>query len=266
MATGLFMAVIICPAGMVAAADAKFDAEGDWIYVVKTEPSRPELETAFNTWYDEIDIPDVLAVSSFRRARRAVGELIPQFPDLRLNEGDGKYVALYDIASSDIDKSIIDLYVAARKMNALGRSTEALKVVEANYYRRLHQRRLQNPGLGAQKFFLVQKIICCQYEQELAEYKNWFSDQLAPRLSAESDVIDASLFVLYRVMEELAVGDDELPHLLAVFSIESSSLVPALAGLDAVLGGFRTSGPSGHRHEVRDSILYRQISDVRAEN
>ena len=116
--------------------------EGGWFYLVKTEPSDPSKEAEFNAWYDDIDIPDVLAVPSFKRARRAVGQEVPEFPDVRLKEGDGSYAALYDISTTDIDNAIIDLYVAARKMNALGRSTDALRVVEANYYQRVghHER------------------------------------------------------------------------------------------------------------------------------
>ena len=70
---------IFCAGDLVTAAEIASQAE--WIYVVKTEPSEPDLEAEFNQWYDEIDIPDVLAVPSFRRARRAVAQSIPQFPD-----------------------------------------------------------------------------------------------------------------------------------------------------------------------------------------
>ena len=51
---------------------ARAGEAGEWFYFVKTEPSDPALEAEFNTWYDEIDIPDVLAVPGFERARRAV--------------------------------------------------------------------------------------------------------------------------------------------------------------------------------------------------
>lgn len=254
---------IFCAGDLVTAAEIASQAE--WIYVVKTEPSEPDLEAEFNQWYDEIDIPDVLAVPSFRRARRAVAQSIPQFPDSRLKEDDGSYVALYDIATREIDKSIIDLYVAARKMNALDRSTQALRVVEANYYHRIGGMQLRRPDSGADRYFLIQKIVCCQTELEFARYKDWFSDSLVSQLTSDSGVVDANLYVLYRVMEELAVGDDEIPHLLAVFSLETSSITQTLTEIDEAQGGLRVSGGPGMDHEVRDSILYRQILDVRSD-
>ena len=237
--------------------------EGGWFYLVKTEPSDPSKEAEFNAWYDDIDIPDVLAVPSFKRARRAVGQEVPEFPDVRLKEGDGSYAALYDISTTDIDNAIIDLYVAARKMNALGRSTDALRVVEANYYQRVGHHEIRAGQPGSNRYFYIQKIICCNNESASDEYRRWFDSENVSSLADSPGVTRVSIYVLYRIMEELAVGEDEIPHVLAVYEIDADSAGDALAGLQKAIGEFAVTGRSNASYEVRDSILYQQLSDIR---
>ena len=72
-------ALLLVATVLVVAQEAHVSAEGDWFYLVKTEPSDPSRETEFNEWYDDVDIPDVLAVPSFKRARRAIGQEICRF-------------------------------------------------------------------------------------------------------------------------------------------------------------------------------------------
>ncbi len=250
-----------------AAADevAQSDVECEWFYMVKTEPSHPAREAEFNTWYDDIDIPDVLAVPGFRRARRAVGQDIPEFPEVRLQEGDGKYVALYDIATRDMDKSIIDLYVAARKMNALSRSTDALRVVEANYYHRLIAYGFPAAGtVTGNRYFYIQKIICCRGKTAITQYRNWFDNEHIAKLRDVEGLVGTSLYQLYRIMEELAVGEDEIPHMLVIYEIEADSAMIALSELQKAIENFEVSGQPDNLREVRDSILYVQMSDVRS--
>jgi hypothetical protein len=50
---------------------------GDWFYLVKSKPSDPAREAEYNAWYDDIDVPDVLEVPGFMRARRAVAVTLP---------------------------------------------------------------------------------------------------------------------------------------------------------------------------------------------
>ena len=257
--------VFLCNCGVTVAEVEELNSASEWIYLVKTEPSEPNREREFNEWYDKIDIPDVLAVPSFLRARRAVAQSAIQYPDVRPGQGDGSYVALYDIAADNIDKSIIDLYVAARKMNALGRSSDALRVVEANYYRRLFGKGSQSASTGPHRYFLVQKIICCAQKDAASQYGAWFTNTIVPKLERETRFIETGLFTLYRVMEELALEDDEQSHLLAIFVVDVETAGQALADLEQVLGGFRYTGFEEHRYEVRDAILYRQMSDILSE-
>lgn len=98
----------------------------EWLMMVKSQNTDPAREADFEHWYNEIDIPDVLAVPGYERARRghAVGD------------GQRPYVALYTIASSDMDKTIIAMLMASWRMDQLGRGTDLIKVTERIYYKR----------------------------------------------------------------------------------------------------------------------------------
>jgi len=45
----------------------------EWLMMVKSENTDPSRAGEFERWYNEIDIPDVLAVPGYERARRGHG-------------------------------------------------------------------------------------------------------------------------------------------------------------------------------------------------
>jgi hypothetical protein len=98
----------------------------EWLMMVKSQNTDPAREAEFEHWYNEIDIPDVLAVPGYERARRGHAVGGEQRP----------YVALYTIASSDMDKTIIAMLMASWRMDQLGRGTDLIKVTERIYYKR----------------------------------------------------------------------------------------------------------------------------------
>lgn len=69
------------------------------------------------------------------RARR--GERAAHDADRGQTDAGDAYLALYNIRSPDIDKTIIAMLMASWRMDQLGRSTDLIKVVERIYYRRL---------------------------------------------------------------------------------------------------------------------------------
>lgn len=99
----------------------------EWLMMVKSENVDPAREAEFEHWYNEIDIPDVLAVPGYERARR--GAAVTE-------DGARPYVALYTITSSDMDKTIIAMLMASWRMDQLGRGTDLIKVTERIYYKR----------------------------------------------------------------------------------------------------------------------------------
>ena len=67
---------------------------------VETRPSAPDREQEYNTWYDEVHIPELVALDGFVSARR-----------LRPVDGEGPYLALYEIEGDDL-QAILDNMVA----------------------------------------------------------------------------------------------------------------------------------------------------------
>ncbi|RUP00930.1 MAG: hypothetical protein EKK34_31755 [Mycobacterium sp.] len=61
------------------------------IIYVETYPSSPDREQEFNTWYDEVHLPELVALDGIVSARR-----------LRPVNGEGPYVALYEIEGDDL--------------------------------------------------------------------------------------------------------------------------------------------------------------------
>lgn len=257
-------------------------AVGHWFYMVKTRSTDPARESEFNAWYDEIDIPDVLDVPGFMRARRAVHKRFVEVPELNLREDEGKYIALYDIETMDIDKTIIDLYVGARKMVALGRITDLLKVTEANYYRRLTGyppatvtwrdvnigKRLlaTSPPSDGNRYVYIQKIICCVDENDHMRFLEWLKDSYMPGVMEAHAVTGVYAYDLYRIMEVVAVGPGEIPHLLLVHELTTGIIQRTVLELSSVAYQLVQAGRMKRLFvEGNDSAVYRLMSDVKSE-
>src|SRR5580765_1646070 len=131
LAAGALMQVI----GMQLVAADSSDAR-QWLMMVRTVNTHPTKEREFNAWYDDIDIPDVLKVTGYWRASRARTIQSPTSTATQTAspQEQGHYVALYNIESPAIDKTIIDMLMATWKMLSEGRDTPLLRVTERTYY------------------------------------------------------------------------------------------------------------------------------------
>ena len=234
-------------------ADSHLDA--NWFYMVKSRPSEPAREAEYNTWYEDIDIPDVLAVPGFMRARRAIAldstEVLPT---------DASYAAFYDIDTVDIDKSIIDLYVAARKMSQLGRLTDVLQVVEANYYQLLSvgETSGQPETRAGTAYVFTQKILCCENPSARSKFLHWYGAVMEPALIESFGVTRSQLFELYRIMEVVALTPEEIPHYLIVLEVTSDSSVDLVARFEAFVADL----DGADNYTGGDRIVYEVISEV----
>ena len=70
------------------------------IMYVESRPSSPDREQEYNTWYDEVHLPELLALDGIVSARR-----------LRPLDGDGSYVAIYELEGDDL-QAILDNMIA----------------------------------------------------------------------------------------------------------------------------------------------------------
>ena len=70
------------------------------IMLVESVPSSPDREDEYNTWYDDVHIPELLALDGIVGARR-----------LRPVDGQGPYVAIYELEGDDL-QAILDNMIA----------------------------------------------------------------------------------------------------------------------------------------------------------
>ncbi|GAB89707.1 DUF4286 family protein [Gordonia rhizosphera] len=73
------------------------------VLLVESRPSSPDRLDEFNKWYEEVHIPEVLALEGFVSARR-----------LRPLDGDGPIVTIYDVDGEDLGAVASGLSSAAR--------------------------------------------------------------------------------------------------------------------------------------------------------
>jgi hypothetical protein len=60
------------------------------ILYVESHPVSPERADEYNKWYDEVHIPEIVALDGFVSARRFAPN------------GDGPYIAIYEIEADDV--------------------------------------------------------------------------------------------------------------------------------------------------------------------
>ncbi len=260
----LLLVALLCHAtgSVVVAQDSHVGGASQWFYMVKSRPTDPAREAEYNAWYDDIDIPDVLAVPGFVRARRGTEQEISDEPVAGRGAGNGgTYVALYDITTNDIDSTIIDLYVAARKMAWLGRLTDAFKVVEANYYRRLAQPR-DVRDLTGKRYLYARKILCCRQPGMREGFLDWYQGSFLRAVADGGSVQRVSLYELYRVMEVLAIPPGEVPHLLIVFELSAPTAMRAVDPLEKAIASLKAEGGLHEGYVEGQATLYLQMSDV----
>jgi hypothetical protein len=238
--TGLLLAataVLASPA--LFAQSMRADSAHDWLMLVATNSTDAGKEAEFNAWYDDIDIPDVLEVPGYMRARRGHKEApsVGVASSAAVSSSGrvaGKYVALYDIESPNIDRTIIDMLMATRKMESRKRSTPLLEVVERLYYRRM-----ASPVEDPRTASVTGRSAYLYLERLDARH--------APDLMKTPGVVRATEYELYRV---LMVDPIVVPRFLTIYEIRADSAEQALEQLHA--GARDTRG-----------TLYLQIKDVK---
>ena len=77
------------------------------IIYVETYPSSPDREQEYNTWYDEVHLPELVAIDGITSARR-----------LRPVNGEGPYVALYEIEGDDLQAVLAGMSGAKLTMSS----------------------------------------------------------------------------------------------------------------------------------------------------
>jgi predicted amidohydrolase YtcJ len=253
---------LIAPWAAGQSADAPASAHG-WLMVVKTTVTDPAREAEFNDWYDRIDIPDVLEVPGYMRARRGLGQPLPEFPDYDLQGVEGKYVALYDIRSPNIDRTITDMLMASQKMVARGRSTSVLKVVGRFYYQQTaaaHDPPAPAPApAGANRYLVLITAHCCADRAQEQRFARWYEQAYVPALLQAPGVQRVTRYRLYRV---LMIDPVEMPPFLAVVEVLADTPAEAARSIEHATAGVAAEGRAAGVYVEKGATVYRQIADV----
>ncbi len=93
-----------------------------WLLLVESNCEDKNREGEFNSWYDAIHIPDVLSGSpGFKSATRYVLK--------EPSENQGIYLAVYEIETEDIDRTMLAHKKNMEGAAAAGRNSELLQIV-----------------------------------------------------------------------------------------------------------------------------------------
>jgi hypothetical protein len=95
------------------------------ILLVLSDPVSPEADAEYNDWYDNVHLPEILAVAGFTAARRfrvAQAQLASQGgPDAVRARFPHRYAAVYEVEAPDV----------AQAAQSLGAASPGLRMSEA---------------------------------------------------------------------------------------------------------------------------------------
>ena len=100
-----------------------------WLLVAASNCSDPSREKEFNQWYDEVHVPDALETEGFISGTR--------YETDSPEEGIGKFLALYEIETDDIEQTKAAMVTDMVRKAEQGRMNELFNAVSAVFYRRI---------------------------------------------------------------------------------------------------------------------------------
>jgi hypothetical protein len=93
-----------------------------WLLLLEKACKDPRREAEFNDWYDRIHIPDILSGSpGFKSAIRYI-----LYAPVK---GQSKYLAVYEIETADIDRTMASHKANVETTYAAGRKSDLLEIV-----------------------------------------------------------------------------------------------------------------------------------------
>ena len=92
-----------------------------WLCSVYSNCVDPSREKEFNQWYDTVHLPDIMETPGVVRASR--------YEIKRPAEGQGKFLALYEIETEDIGKTMSAMQETTSEKTKQGRMSELANVV-----------------------------------------------------------------------------------------------------------------------------------------
>jgi len=233
-----------------------------WLMMVSTENTDPSKASEFNDWYDRIDIPDVLKVPGYERARRGMEEPIAEYAPGTPVRAPAPYVALYDIKSRAIDKTIIDMLMASWGMEKAHHSTDLLKVTERVYFRQYGTARARSnrePVHGNQYLYMV-RFNCCRTPTAAQDFDAWYDFKYATAVLASPGFTRIARYKLYRVLMDHPV---DIPDFLSILELTADSAAQAAQDVNEVRTRLGGSGRENLGMLEKSRSMYLKINDVK---
>jgi hypothetical protein len=266
MRAAAVLMMVVCIAGPSAAqfVPPPPPAQGRWLMLVSTKNLDEGQEAAFNHWYDDIDIPDVLKVPGYRRARRGLRQTVPGFSAPAEEAADGRYLALYDIETSSIDRTIIDMLMSAKKMDMTGRSIDALRVTERVYLRQhgATQDIAKATPSGRVQYLYLERVPCCRDEATQSALDDWYDTTRLPDV-ARAGVPGLLRMTRYEVYRVVMVEPRTVPKFLTVYEFEAASAGEVVAAMRDVDDRMTKANRMNEWFTQTGSAVFQQIRDVR---
>ena len=107
-----------------------------WLLAVETNCNDPSREREFNDWYDNIHLPDVLEPQGILSGTR--------YANVNPGEGRGKYLALYEIETENIEQTLAAFWGNVGNLYERGRMTDLLEPVSIATYQQLRTTKKQD--------------------------------------------------------------------------------------------------------------------------
>ncbi len=100
-----------------------------WLLTVESNCADPSREKEFNDWYATVHLPDILETPGFIRAAR--------YENMNPGEGQGKFLAVYEIESNDIAQTLVEFTENVNKKAEQGRMSELVIAVGGGLNRQI---------------------------------------------------------------------------------------------------------------------------------
>ena len=124
---------------------------------------------------------------------------------------------------------------------------------------------LQEPE--GKNYVYIQKVLCCSDENSLGQMLDWLKNNYIPEVSGLDAISGVAVYHLYRIMEVVSVGPDEISHLLLLHELSTAMAVQVVLKIQTILNKSRQSLPALNRLFVEGnaSAVYLQISERRSQ-
>lgn len=185
------------------------------LVMVRTD-IRPEIEAAWNEWYDSRHIPDRLKIPGFLSARRYVAV-----------EGEPKYVSVYDLASTGVLASDPYLKLRDEEYASPPESFERITGQLPNISRGLYRQIFPEPGtyrMPETDFLFVVGFDVPALAVD--EFNAWYNTEHIPGLLKVPGFASARRFMaVEEKMPERAGKIKTEPRFIALYDLKSADAI-----------------------------------------